>query len=34
VEPADLKPRPPACHALAKNLANTSNYKVYDSILT
>tara|TARA_Y100000356_G_scaffold97310_1_gene82658 strand:+ start:409 stop:531 length:123 start_codon:yes stop_codon:yes gene_type:complete len=31
---ADLNRRPPACHAVAKSLANTGNYRVYDSILT
>ena len=30
----DLNPWPPACHAVAKRLANTGYYRVYDSILT
>ena len=25
---------PPACHAAAKSIANTGNYRVYDSIST
>ena len=34
MEPSGLEPLPPACHAVAKSLANTGNYRVYDSILT
>ena len=29
-----FEPLPPACHAVAKSLANTGNYRVYNSILT
>ena len=34
MEPSGLEPLPPACHEVAKRLANACNYKVYESILT
>ena len=34
MEQRGFEPPPPACHAVAKKLANTGNYSFYDSILT
>tara|TARA_B100000963_G_scaffold285164_1_gene254059 strand:- start:533 stop:679 length:147 start_codon:yes stop_codon:yes gene_type:complete len=33
MEPSGIEPQPPACHVVAKRIANTSNYFIYDSFL-